>query len=114
MRGSLNHLHSAVLKIASGSICPVPSPLIRSSSACACSGVNPCPYFGSVMNVNFDSIIHLNETGAFLWREAEKGDFSVESLTAALLNEYEVDEATATRDVASFVAKLNEQKLAEE
>ena len=72
--------------------------------------VIPC----GIENVNFDSIIHLNETGAFLWREAEKGDFSVESLTSALLNEYEVDEATATRDVASFVAKLNEQKLAEE
>ena len=66
------------------------------------------------MTLNFNGIITLNETGAFLWREAEKGDFSVESLTAALLNEYEVDEATATRDVASFVAKLNEQKLAEE
>ena len=37
--------------------------------------VIPC----GIENVNFDSIIHLNETGAFLWREAEKGDFSVES-----------------------------------
>jgi hypothetical protein len=71
--------------------------------------VIPC----GIENVNFDSIIHLNETGAFLWHEAEKGDFTVESLTAVLLAEYEVDEATATKDVAAFVAKLNEQKLVE-
>ena len=61
--------------------------------------VIPC----GIENVNFDSIIHLNETGAFLWREAEKGDFSVESLTAALLNEYEVDEATALADAEKLV-----------
>lgn len=67
-----------------------------------------------IENVNFDSIIHLNETGAFLWREAVKGEFTVESLTAALLAEYEVAEDVAAKDVAAFVAKLQEQKLAEE
>ena len=65
--------------------------------------------------INFGKLLSLNETAAWLSQQAiEMGDFSVESLTAALLNEYEVDEATATRDVASFTAKLNEQKLAEE
>lgn len=64
-----------------------------------------------IENVNFDSIIHLNETGAFLWREAEKGEFTVESLTAALLAEYEVAEDVASKDVAAFIAKLQEQKL---
>ena len=71
--------------------------------------VIPC----GIENVNFDSIIHLNETGAFLWRQAEKGEFSVESLTAALLAEYEVGEATAKADVAAFIGRLQEQKLAE-
>lgn len=67
-----------------------------------------------IENVNFDSIIHLNETGAFLWREAEKGDFTLDSLTAALLAEYEVAEDIAKTDVATFVAKLQEQKLVAE
>lgn len=67
-----------------------------------------------IENVNFDSIIHLNETGAFLWREAEKGDFTLDSLTAALLAEYEVAEDIAKTDVAAFVAKLQEQKLVTE
>ena len=71
--------------------------------------VIPC----GIENVNFDSIIHLNETGAFLWRQAEKGEFSVESLTAALLAEYEVSEDTAKADVAAFVGRLQEQKLTE-
>lgn len=71
--------------------------------------VIPC----GIENVNFDSIIHLNETGAFLWRQAEKGEFSVESLTAALLAEYEVGEDTAKADVAAFVGRLQEQKLTE-
>lgn len=71
--------------------------------------VIPC----GIENVNFDSIIHLNETGAFLWREAEKGDFSIESLTEALLGEYDTTPETAAHDVAAFVAKLQEQKLAE-
>lgn len=65
-----------------------------------------------IENVDFDRIIHLNETGAFLWQEAQKGDFSVDSLTKALLNEYEVEESTARADVEAFVAKLTEQNLA--
>lgn len=65
-----------------------------------------------IENVDFDRIIHLNETGAFLWQEAQKGDFSVDSLTKALLNEYEVEESIARADVEAFVAKLTEQNLA--
>ena len=78
---------------------------------CVCGEnvVIPC----GIENVNFDSIIHLNETGAFLWKEAEKGDFTVESLTAALTEEYDVGGDKAEADVAAFVAKLQEQKLAE-
>ena len=78
---------------------------------CVCGEnvVIPC----GIENVNFDSIIHLNETGTFLWKEAEKGDFTVESLTAALTDEYDVSGDKAEADVAAFVAKLQEQKLAE-
>ena len=78
---------------------------------CVCGEnvVIPC----GIENVNFDSIIHLNETGAFLWKEAEKGDFTVESLTAALTEEYDVGGDKAEADVAAFVAKLQEQKRAE-
>lgn len=64
-------------------------------------------------NINFDSIFSLNESGAFLWKEAQKGDFSVDSLVQALTQEYEVDPQVAHNDVAAFVDKLAEQQLLE-
>ena len=57
---------------------------------------------------DFHGMIKLNDSGAFLWR------FFTEEHTeavAALLNEYEVDEATATADVASFVKTLNDPRF---
>lgn len=65
-------------------------------------------------NIDFDAIFSLNETGAFLWREALKGDFTVQTLADALLQEYEVEPDTALKDVSAFVDKLREQKLIEE
>lgn len=55
----------------------------------------------------FNGMITLNDSGAFLWRELEKGA-DVDSLTEALLREYDVDEATARTCTADFIAKLEE------
>lgn len=57
--------------------------------------------------LNLNMMITLNETGRFLWERLEKGAEEAE-LVAALLAEYEVDEATAKTSVENFVAKLNE------
>ena len=54
-----------------------------------------------------NGMITLNDSGAFLWRELEKGA-DVDSLTEALLREYDVDEATARTCTADFIAKLEE------
>ena len=62
-------------------------------------------------SVNLNCIIHLNESGAFLWREAEKGAFDNESLVRALLEEYEVEKSVAKNDVQAFVDKLVEFKI---
>ena len=67
-----------------------------------------------VLNANADVDLHgivtLNETGATLWnclqQEGERAD-----LTAALLNEYDVDEKTAMDAAAAFVEKLKERNL---
>ena len=40
-----------------------------------------------------------------------KTTFAEAEAVAALLNEYEVDEATATADVASFVKTLNDPRF---
>ena len=60
---------------------------------------------GGTLNLN--TMITLNETGAFLWERLEK-DTDEAALVAALLGEYDVDEATATKSVEDFVKKLNE------
>lgn len=55
-------------------------------------------------------MITLNDTGRFLWERLEKGA-EVDDLVAALLAEYEVDEATARAGVAAFVEKLEANDL---
>lgn len=55
--------------------------------------------------VGFGGMITLNPTGAFLWRLLET-EQSVESLTQALLDRYDVDPITARQDVEAFVRKL--------
>ena len=55
--------------------------------------------------VDFSGVIKLSETGAFLW-ELLKDERTADELTAKLLEEYEVDEATAAADVERFIEKL--------
>lgn len=59
--------------------------------------------------IDFSKIISLNETAAFLWKEAVgKEEISEEELTATLLEAYEVDKETARKDVAQVLAKWGE------
>ena len=59
---------------------------------------------------SFNAMITLNETGKFLWeRMGEETD--VEKLTAALLEEYDVDEETARGAVERFAASLEKAGL---
>ncbi|MBR4173272.1 MAG: PqqD family protein [Clostridia bacterium] len=60
--------------------------------------------------VNFDAMISVNETGAFLWEKLQN-ETTEEDLLAALLDEYDVDEETAKADIAGFLEKLREGKL---
>ncbi len=60
--------------------------------------------------VDFNCMITLNDTGAFLWQQLQE-ERSMQELTDALLAEYEVDTATAEADVASFVEQLQQAEL---
>lgn len=64
--------------------------------------------------VNFNKMISLNHTAAYLWRSVEGKDFSEEDLSALLLNEYEVDEATASKDARAIARKWVEIGLVAE
>lgn len=59
-------------------------------------------------NIDFSKIISLNETAAFLWTVAIEQEFTEDMLVKALLEEYEVDDETARRDVANVMSRWKE------
>lgn len=61
---------------------------------------------------DFNGIINLNETGAMLWKELEKGA-DKQMLVKTLLDEYEgaVTKEVIEQDVSAFIAKLEEAGL---
>lgn len=60
--------------------------------------------------LDFNGMITLNETGAFLWRLLES-DTDEEAMLKAMLAEFDVDEATAKAGIARFVSKLQNEGL---
>ena len=61
---------------------------------------------------NFNGVINLNESGAFLWKKLADGIKEAE-LIKELLNEYEVSEEIANNDVKTFIKKLKEVDILE-
>jgi len=55
--------------------------------------------------VNFNGMINLNETGAFLWEKLQN-DVQPRFLLNELMNEYDVDEDTAKADIEAFINKM--------
>ena len=54
--------------------------------------------------VNFNKMISLNASAAYLWESVEGKDFSVDDLVALLLDRYEVEEEVARRDAQALAA----------
>ena len=64
--------------------------------------------------VNFNKMISLNDSAAYLWKAVEhKDSFTAEDLKNLLLEEYEVDEQTAAADAEAIAAKWIEIGIAE-
>ncbi len=62
--------------------------------------------------IDFNGMMSLNETGAFLFNkliEGTKKEQMIKDLTA----EYDIDIETATNDVEEFIAKVKEENLFE-
>ncbi len=55
-----------------------------------------------IENIDFSKIISMNETAAYLWNAVGDKDFNNEELVGLLIKEYEVDEETARKDIATM------------
>lgn len=55
--------------------------------------------------LDFNGMVTLNETGAFLWKRLEQ-ECGREQLVQALLDEYDVSQEQAQRSVERFVAEI--------
>lgn len=60
--------------------------------------------------VDFTSMITINESGEFIWRQLLE-DTDTETVADALCAEYEVDRETALKDVEAFVNILMDKKV---
>lgn len=56
-------------------------------------------------NINFTKIITLNESAALIWNGVIGKDFSIEDMVQAIINEYEIDEATARKDCENIASE---------
>lgn len=63
--------------------------------------------------MDFNGMITLNETGAFLWRLLEKGA-DYDELVEAILKEYDTDEATAREGIDKFLETARDARLLDE
>lgn len=56
-------------------------------------------------------VVALNESALFLYERLKDKDFELSDVVRLLLDEYEVDEATATADAEAWVKHMGEQGL---
>lgn len=61
-----------------------------------------------VGQINFNRLVTLNSTAAFLWRAVGNEDFDEERLTDLLVGEYGIDRALAEKDASSISAQWKE------
>ena len=51
-----------------------------------------------IEHINFNKLISLNATAAFLWKAVEGKEFSVEDMAKLLVEEYQIDMELAMKD----------------
>ncbi|MBQ2643284.1 MAG: PqqD family protein [Eubacterium sp.] len=62
--------------------------------------------------VDFNGMMSLNETGAFLFGKLIEG-IEKDELVEALMEEYDVDQERAEKDVTAFIEKVENEDLFE-
>lgn len=67
----------------------------------------------SIAQVNFNKLITLNESAAYLWSEVAGSDFSAETLAGLLVAKYEIDNERALADANSILSSWIEVGIIE-
>jgi hypothetical protein len=62
--------------------------------------------------IGFKGMITLNHSGAFLWKQLQT-DRTKDELLQAMLQEYEIDKATAISDIDKFTDILKDAEILE-
>ena len=64
--------------------------------------------------INFGKMLALNESAAWLWKQAvEMGDFTIEALAEKLCQEYDVTVEEALRDVTEIIDEWQKVNVVE-
>ena len=64
--------------------------------------------------INFGKMLALNESAAWLWKQAvEMGDFTLEALAEKLCQEYEVSAEEALQDVTEIIGEWQKVNVVE-
>lgn len=64
-------------------------------------------------NINFNKMIVLNESAAYLWQEVEGKEFTADTLADLLVAKYEIGRDVAEKDAATVAEKWVEAGIAE-
>lgn len=67
-----------------------------------------------VANINFNKMIALNDTAAYLWKSVEGKEFDPETLSALLLEKYDVESDRALADSKAIAQAWIEAGIAED
>ena len=62
----------------------------------------------NIRNINFNKLISLNESAAYLWESVNGKEFDAKTLADRLVARYEIDDETALRDSEAIIVKWKE------
>ena len=66
-----------------------------------------------IEQVNFNKLITLNESAAYLWKSVEGKEFDAQTLAGLLVDEYGIDTELAGKDAEAILGQWTEIGLAE-
>lgn len=64
-------------------------------------------------NINFNKLITLNSSAAFLWQEVAGREFTAEEMAQLLIDRYGIDKELAIKDAVNLCNALTDAGVAE-